>query len=350
MKHEKIKLGVIGRFGFGQDLVNGQTIKTKVIVAEAKKLFGEQQVAIADTYGSPIKTPLFLCRLCNLMFKCKNVVLMPAHKGIRVFAPFISAIKKFYHCRIHYVVIGAWLTKMLESDTLLKRSLYAFDYIYVETISMKERLEQFGYQNIVLMPNFKELEICDINNIRKNFGTVFPFCILSRITEKKGIEDAVKVIEEINASAGKTVCSLDIYGMIDEEYKTRFDEMQRDFPEFIRYRGIVPFEKTTEVLKDYYALLFPTKYYTEGIPGTIIDAYSAGVPVIASAWENVSDIVENEVNGLVYAFDNNDAMRDAILRAIKSEHQWETMRVNCLHSAEKFMSSNVIHILTDRML
>ena len=35
-------------------------------------------------------------------------------------------------------------------------------------------------------------------------------------------------------------------------------------------------EKTVKTLENYYLLLFPTKFRTEGIPGTIIDALSAG--------------------------------------------------------------------------
>ena len=53
-----------------------------------------------------------------------------------------------------------------------------------------------------------------------------------------------------------------------------------------RYCGIKDPKDSVKTLKNYFALVFPTRFYTEGIPGTIIDAYYAGVPVIASKWES----------------------------------------------------------------
>jgi hypothetical protein len=54
------------------------------------------------------------------------------------------------------------------------------------------------------------------------------------------------------------------------------------------------------VLKDYFALLFPTHFYTEGIPGTVIDAYAAGIPVISAKWESYSDVIDEGVTGIGY--------------------------------------------------
>lgn len=53
--------------------------------------------------------------------------------------------------------------------------------------------------------------------------------------------------------------------------------MKKKFPPYIKYCGTVSFDKTTEVLKEYFALVFPTRFYTEGIPGTIIDAFASGL-------------------------------------------------------------------------
>ena len=58
------------------------------------------------------------------------------------------------------------------------------------------------------------------------------------------------------------------------------------------------------MLKNYFLLAFPTKFYTEGIPGTILDAYAAGVPVIASKWESFFDVIEEGKTGIGYEFDN----------------------------------------------
>ena len=63
-----------------------------------------------------------------------------------------------------------------------------------------------------------------------------------------------------------------------------FNELKSTFPSYIKYGGLVPFDKSVEVLKNYFALLFPTYYEGEGFAGTLLDAMAAGVPVVASDW------------------------------------------------------------------
>ena len=47
----KNKVCVCGHFGFGQNLLNGQTIKTKIVAEELERVFGEQNVIKIDTAG-----------------------------------------------------------------------------------------------------------------------------------------------------------------------------------------------------------------------------------------------------------------------------------------------------------
>ncbi|MFR3494185.1 MAG: glycosyltransferase [Blautia sp.] len=67
--------------------------------------------------------------------------------------------------------------------------------------------------------------------------------------------------------------------------KNGLNSCKASSPQYIRYKGMVPFNQSTEVLKNYDALLFPTYYEGEGFAGTIIDAFAAGLPVIASDWK-----------------------------------------------------------------
>lgn len=62
---------------------------------------------------------------------------------------------------------------------------------------------------------------------------------------------------------------------------------------------MVPFNQSTEVLKNYDALLFPTYYEGEGFAGTIIDAFAAGLPVIASDWKYNSEIIKQGITGVI---------------------------------------------------
>ena len=100
------KAGVCGHFGFGRSLLNGQTVKTKNVTDELKKYFGDAQVAVADSCGGIKAMPRMAIDVLKLFKGCENIIMMPANRGLRVFAPLFLFYNKLYHRKIHYVVIG----------------------------------------------------------------------------------------------------------------------------------------------------------------------------------------------------------------------------------------------------
>lgn len=99
---------------------------------------------------------------------------------------------------------------------------------------------------------------------------------------EKGIEDALATVARVNGAYGRTVYTLDIYGQVGAGYAGCFAEALREAGGFATYRGAVGPEESVDVLKAYYALLFPTYYEGEGFADTLIDAMCAGLPVVAS--------------------------------------------------------------------
>lgn len=139
------KAGVCGHFGFGRSLLNGQTVKTKNVTDELQKYFGDAQVAVADSCGGIKAMPRMAIDVLRLFKNCENIIMMPANRGLRVFAPLFLFYNKLYHRRIHYVVIGGWLDSFLDEHKRLVRLLKKFDAIicgigYDEIRSAETRL------------------------------------------------------------------------------------------------------------------------------------------------------------------------------------------------------------------
>ena len=97
------KAGVCGHFGFGRSLLNGQTVKTKNVTDELQKYFGDAQVAVADSCGGIKAMPRMAIDVLRLFKNCENIIMMPANRGLRVFAPLFLFYNKLYHRRIHSV-------------------------------------------------------------------------------------------------------------------------------------------------------------------------------------------------------------------------------------------------------
>ncbi len=343
------KATVIGHFAFGLEYLNGQTIKTKIVADELCRRLGDTQVKCVDTHGG-IKTLLKApFQIWSALRNSNNVVILPAHNGLRINAPLLSFFKKWFkNKKIHYVVIGGWLPSFLKKHTCVKRALYAFDGIYVETTTMKKALEKYGFTNVYVMPNFKRLNILEHEALVFSNTEPYPLCTFSRVMKEKGIETAVEAVKKINQKLGKVVYTLDIYGQVDSEQITWFEELKKRFPNYVRYCGSVAASKSVEVLKDYYALLFPTHFYTEGIPGTIIDAYASGLPVISAKWESFSDVVDDGKTGIGYTFDDNDALVAVLLQVAQHPKTLEDMKVNCVKKANEYKSEIAINIMTEK--
>ena len=339
---------VIGHFGFGENLLNGQTVKTKILHAELVRRYGEDEVETVDTHGG-VKTLLRLPLVTlKALRRCRNIVILPAHNGVRIITPILRFWNFFFHRRLHYAVIGGWLPAMLERRKFLRTLLKRFTGIYVETRTMENALLAQGFLNTVVLPNCKPLEILREDALIPNAGEPYRLVTFSRVMKQKGIEDAAAAVKAVNEQAGRTVYTLEIYGQVDANETEWFENLQKDFPPYIRYGGLVPFSESGRVLRGAFALLFPTRFYTEGIPGTIIDAYAAGVPVISSKWESFSDIVSDGETGIGYDFADEGALQAILARQIDNPQYLAGMRSACTAAAERYLPENVVNLLTEK--
>lgn len=336
------KVVVIGHFGFGHDLLNGQTIKTKIVANEIEKNVGINELKKIDTRGgflTLVKLP-FLLLYSVLLFR--NIVVLPAQNGLRIIAPLLAVFNLFFGRKTHYVVVGGWLPEFLCDKPFLTKSLKRFDFVYVETNVMKLSIESLKLKNVVVMPNCKDLKILEKKELNNEEKRVFKFCTFSRVMKEKGIEESISAIKIVNERSENVVCCLDVYGQIEKSQEEWFDRLKSVFPEFIRYKGIVQFDKSVDILKQYDMLLFPTFYKGEGFPGTLIDSYAAGVPVIASDWHYNKEIVDDGIDGFIVSVNNVDELASKIEWCLKNQDVIRKMKEKCLLKARNFLPEYVM--------
>ena len=96
-------------------------------------------------------------------------------------------------------------------------------------------------------------------------------------------------------------------------------------------------------------MLFPTHWKHEGIPGTIIDALSAGVPVIARRWQYCDEMLKDGYTGLIYDFEQPEQLKTKIIYAINHKSDMMVMKRNCLKKAESYSEEHVIKQIIKEM-
>jgi len=143
--------------------------------------------------------------------------------------------------------------------------------------------------------------------------------------------------------------SLDIYGPIFTEYLQEFEEKINSH-DLVFYKGVLQPNEIHSVLREYDLMLFPTKYYTEGFPGSILDAYISGIPVIATSWRYAEEFIEHDVCGIITKFDDECDFIKTTLELLMDPDKIVRMKKAALIQARKYSVDTAWSVLKEKIL
>lgn len=342
---KKRKVGIIGSVC---DKLDGQTIKTNILYSELKKVT-DWEIRVANTQNKEKHPFKLLMQSLYLLITCKDIFILVSRNGANFYFPLLYIATKILGTRVYHDVIGGNLECYAKINLKNKKYLNSFAVNWIESEETCKNLRSLGINNTEYLPNFKRLNCVDLNSLQRKFDSPYYMCIFSRVMKEKGIENAMIAVNNLNKKFKKTVFKLHIYGRIDEQYEERFATLMKNVGENIKYMGMVPYDKSVEVIKDYFGLLFPTFWSGEGFPGTIIDAFSAGLPVIATDFNVNKEIIENMKTGIVYPNSQIKTLEDALEWVLNNKDKFIEMRGNCILEAKKYQPEIHINTITKKV-
>lgn len=154
------------------------------------------------------------------------------------------------------------------------------------------------------------------------------FIFISRITKDKGVDYLKECFSHLDDKY-----HLDFYGpLIDYSEKELTGKNYS-------YKGTIPPKDVCSILSLYDILVLPTFWKSEGYPGVILEAFSIGIPVIASNIGGIPEIVKNGYNGIIIPPQNTNA----IIQAIKSfnETNYPQYAYHAFNSFKAFETNTV---------
>jgi glycosyltransferase involved in cell wall biosynthesis len=201
--------------------------------------------------------------------------------------------------------------------TLVHRAVRAADLYLVEPKRLLELGKSRGIDHIRLFPNSRPMPSLPADPP----GGPRPcrrFIYLGHIRRDKGIELMIEAGERMPEDV-----SVDVYGPM------RFDMSEKDFAGLsrVRYRGVLNPGEVAPALGNYDALLLPTFYPGEGHPGVILEAYAAGIPVIASRWMGIPEVVPGGMGLLVEPRDAG-ALFEAMHSLVENNESFARLRAS----------------------
>lgn len=338
----KHKIGIWGQFGGKEKVADGQAVKTIIFTEELKKRYGAEKVFAVNTNNWRKHPFALLWNTVKMNATCENICILPADNGFKICVPLLNITNALFRKKMYYVVIGGFLPALLKREPKYLKMLKKYEALFPETDNLTKDLNDCGLDRVYTLANLKRLntlspeqvQVCNEENVK--------VCTFARITETKGIAYAIEAVKLANAALGGTRIHLDLYGICPPSYQSTFDKLLEENGDFIAYGGVVDFDKTTEVLKDYFAMLFPTYFHGEGFPGTVIDAYNAALPMIATDWNYNADVIKDGYNGFLVPIKDAQAMCDALLSLYNDRQRAYEIAMNNLKSAEQYQPDQVL--------
>ena len=206
----------------------------------------------------------------------------------------------------------------LLAEHVMKRS----DVSFVEANKQCEDTQKRLSTEIFWYPNYRYTR-----ELRpRHHRMVTRFVYLGCVRGEKGIGE---IIEAATSLGGR--CSVDVYGPCER----RFNQAMFSRSAYVHYRGVLENSNIPFILSKYDALLLPTYWHGEGYPGVIIEAFQAGLPVIATRWKFIAEMVDETCGILVEPGDAED-LTLAMDRLVSDKELVQRLQMGALSKSKAF--------------
>jgi glycosyltransferase involved in cell wall biosynthesis len=173
---------------------------------------------------------------------------------------------------------------------------------------------------VIVKPNSSPDQDCGIDKRNKSFVFV------GRLNREKGLQVLLDAFV-------KTKHNLIIIG--DGPLKTTVEEYASSYGN-INYKGRLTHKETLNEIKKASSLVFPSIWY-EGMPMTIVEAFSTGTPVISSFIGAMESMIVDKYNGLHFtAGDETDLIKKLNLWSALGEVDKKSYEKNARKSYEQY--------------
>jgi glycosyltransferase involved in cell wall biosynthesis len=186
---------------------------------------------------------------------------------------------------------------------------------------------------IVQFPNFLPDSYISREHRERKFSGRCVF--IGQIKEEKGVFDIIESIRN------RKEITCDFYGQPAEWDMDRFTGELAGCPNCI-YKGVLPREEVMSVLGEYDVLLLPTIYPGEGYPAVILEAFASGIPVVATSWKAIPELVEDGVTGLLVPPSSPERIADALDLLAGDDRLYSSMASNAHGYIKRFSEKNVV--------
>lgn len=318
------KLLLIGPRFNGTDKIGGIVVLFENLLDNLDSFGTEYSVVDSNSKNFDNRFHMYVGVLRNI-FRFRSYDHISLHgtaKDYLFFAPAILIAKYLFNINYSLRKFAGSFDDYFYSQNYFFRSILAellkkSDVNFFETKHLVDEFGKFN-KNTFWFPNVR----CRQNLVAKSYNgnDNFRVLFLSQVSKSKGVLDlidAIKDSHDINVTIAGPIIDRDL------------TYLKKNSLERVHYDGIVDAKDVCTYMANFDCLVLPTYYEGEGYPGVIIEAFSVGLPVIASSWRQIPELVDN--GGVLVSPKSSDGILDAILKVKNNHAAFQRL------SAERFM-------------
>lgn len=250
--------------------------------------------------------------------------------------------KRSNHKNIYFYLIGNGF-EGFDDKKYYKDDLKECQAVIVESLDVVKSLAENGITKTHIFPCVKKEYI--LNPTQKDYSTNEPLKLIffSRVIKDKGVLDAIEAVKKLNQD--KIKFTLDIAGGYPEEdYAHKIAEEEATKHSFITYFGKtfhISGIESYERLQQYDLHIFPSHFFQECAPGSILDMFIAGVPTLSSLFPNALNVM-NERNSYFFEFNNFDDLVAKLDYVYTHKEELNSKRIESNKEAQKYFPATFI--------
>jgi len=274
-----------------------------------------------------------LCATAFKLRRCDVVCSIQTPRRMFDFVPLLWMLCRAFRKPLALRVSGgSFATVYAESGRLRRRladrtSMRA-DIVFIETRAALDGLPR--RDNLRFFPNTRQLP----SGARRDRSEVRKLLFLSKIKPDKGLHECLQASQALPED-----CELSIYGPAAKGYD--LSEV-RGYPR-ARYRGVAEPSEVPAILAEHDLLLLPTYHANEGLPGVILEAFQAGMPVVSTRVGGIPELVEHEVTGLLVEPRSAPQLEEAVKRLLADPGLYRRLCEGARRRGDDYRSDSWYH-------
>ena len=250
--------------------------------------------------------------------------------------------KKINRKNIYFYLIGNGF-EGFDDKKYYKDDLKKCQAVIVESSDVVKSLAEHGIVKTHIFPCVKKEYV--LKPTQKDYSKDEPLKLIffSRVIKDKGVLDAIEAVKILNKDEIKF--TLDIAGGYPEEdpaHKIAEEEAKKFsfityFGKTFHISGIESYKR----LQQYDIHMFPSHFFQECAPGSILDMFIAGVPTLSSLFPNALNVM-NERNSYFFEFNKFDDLVAKLDYIYAHKEELNAKRIESNKEAQKYFPATFI--------